>query len=315
MTNSVTIASDQLEAAIKQEKLPGSYMDIVDNYIAPTADAIANRYEKVESSLVVGINGAQGSGKSTFSHFLKLTLEQKFRLNVVNLSIDDFYLTKAERVALSNAVHPLFNTRGVPGTHDVALAVSLIRAFKAGDNNHRETIPRFAKHLDDRLPRSDWEIVSGKVDIILFEGWCVGATPQSEQELSEPLNELEEKEDLGGFWRRYSNLKLAGEYKILFELLDTLIMLKVPSFESVYKWRAQQELKLTTLLEEQQAEMEEVTIMKKRELMRFIQHYERLTRHMLKLLPNRADLVLNLNNKHEIIHADVNNNEMFAEFL
>ncbi len=84
---------------------------------------------------------------------------------------------RAQRLAAD--VHPLFATRGVPGTHAVALAFAIIEEVLAG--RAFET-PRFEKAFDDRAATS--QRVTGPVDVLLFEGWCVGAAPQEPDKLS-----------------------------------------------------------------------------------------------------------------------------------
>lgn len=234
---------------------------------------------------LIGINGAQGSGKSTLCRLLALLLEHGFNKSVAVLSLDDFYLTRDQREALAKQIHPLLQTRGVPGTHDVALAIATLDALQ---NGLSVRLPRFDKSCDDRAAERTWVSIQQPVDIILFEGWCVGARPQTVEQLLAPQNELEATEDSQGVWRKYVNSRLAGEYQSLFGMLDVLLMLKVPSFEKVYAWRALQESRL------QQG-------MKPDQLQRFIMHYERLTRSMLDELPQRADRVLQIGDDHQII--------------
>ena len=81
----------------------------------------------------------------------------------------------------------------------------------------------------------------GRPDVILFEGWCVGARPQSEAELQPPINELERRADPDARWRRYVNERLGSDYKDLFGHLDRLLMLEVPSLDKVVEWRLLQE--------------------------------------------------------------------------
>ena len=69
---------------------------------------------------ILGIAGSQGSGKSTLA---KAVAE---RFGGASLSLDDVYLTKAERAAMAARVHPLFATRGPPGTHDLGLLNRLL---------------------------------------------------------------------------------------------------------------------------------------------------------------------------------------------
>ena len=80
----------------------------------------------------MGLSGCQGSGKSTLVKAIAHVLEDVHHVNAVVLSLDDFYLTKAERELLARTVHPLFATRGVPGTHDLDL---LRQTLSEGRNN------------------------------------------------------------------------------------------------------------------------------------------------------------------------------------
>jgi D-glycerate 3-kinase len=254
--------------------------------------------QKGSAALVVGLNGAQGSGKSTLAELLVLALSQQHGLRATRLSIDDFYMTRAERTKLAESVHPLLVTRGVPGTHDVALALTTIRSLLGASCGEITMIPSFDKASDDRRPRSEWTPFEGPVDILIFEGWCVGAEPQNEVALASALNALEAAEDPDGRWRRYVNDQLMQVYPPLFRLLDRLIMLRVPNLGCVLRWRGLQERKLAASLGANSAHH----VMGRRALRRFVMHYERLTRAMLAELPARADLTLFLDTRHRFTH-------------
>ncbi|MBN9506299.1 MAG: kinase [Altererythrobacter sp.] len=241
------------------------------------ADRIASEGKR---PLVVGINGAQGSGKTTLCRFLEELLYQR-RLRTVTLSLDDLYLTKAERLTLAQDEHRLFAVRGVPGTHDVALGEAILDALRAGRTT---TLPRFDKAADDRA--AEGKIAEGPVDVILFEGWCVGAVPQPAAALRDPINRLEADEDPDGSWRREVNRRLATDYAELFARIDLLVMLKVESFEAVRANRRLQEQKLAARDPDGAALMDDTA------LDRFLMHYERLTRWMLQEMPTRADVLI-----------------------
>lgn len=283
-----------LESTILAERLPVDFGQTIKRFYMPLADHLVRAHGKHSKAgpLVVGINGGQGSGKSTLALFLKLLLEEGHGLKTVVLSLDDLYLTRAERAALAKNRHSLLATRGVPGTHDVALGMRLLDRL-AGTGVEAVSIPHFDKAADDRAPLADWSVVSAPVDIILLEGWCVGARPQAEADLPAPVNVLEEDEDKDGVWRRYVNDQLAGSYAAFFARLDHLIILKVPNFECVAAFRSLQESKL-------RAKGDGVGLMDEAAIERFIMHYERLTRHMLTEMPARADVVLELNVSHKI---------------
>ncbi len=259
---------------------------------------------KAEKPLILGINGAQGTGKSTLTALLVTLLSTCFDLKVTAFSIDDIYLTRAEREHLARTVHPLLRTRGVPGTHDVELGIDTLTALRDAGPGDSIPIPAFDKALDDRKPLSQWPVWQGRVDIVLFEGWCVGAIPQPDQALETPVNELERREDPDGHWRRYVNEQLKGPYQRLFAHLDHLIMLKVPSMEWVFRWRLEQERKLAEFVTHRPERR--FRLMGENELCRFIQHYERLTRWMIEEMPQRADIVLELGPDHQIHRIEVN---------
>jgi len=288
-------------AATKQMMLDNDLEQaLVDIYI-PLSATLARQSQEQGSTLVIGVNGAQGSGKSTLCQLLQIILEEGFEKRVTTLSIDDIYLTSAERVALAQEVHPLLSTRGVPGTHDVALGLQLLSAARTLQAGQQLKVPVFDKAIDDRLPSGQSRLVAGPLDLILFEGWCVGARPQREQALAIPVNSLERLEDPDQVWRRYVNEQLEKDYRQLFSEIDFLIMLKVPGMSSVMEWRSKQERKLA------KASPGEPKIMDTAALQRFIMHYERLTRAMLTEMQDRADLVFKLNRNQQIDGVLINN--------
>jgi D-glycerate 3-kinase len=200
------------------------------------------------------------------------------------LSIDDVYLTRAEREVLAHTVHPLLATRGPPGTHDVGLGERSIAALGAAGDVR---LPRFDKALDDRAPIGEWPFVRAPVDCLIFEGWCVGAAPQPAQALIDPVNALEANEDADGVWRSYVNEQLAGPYRPLFERIDFLALIRPPAFEQILAWRSEQEAEL-------RAEGGGPAVMDQAQLVRFIQHYERLSRWIDAEMPARAEAVIEI---------------------
>ncbi|MBO4331972.1 MAG: hypothetical protein J5875_02280 [Paludibacteraceae bacterium] len=245
---------------------------------------------------IIGVNGAQGAGKTTFCALMKLVLEEAYGLKVLSLSIDDLYLSRNDREKLAQTVHPLFVTRGVPGTHYVKKGIDLFNTLANATPTDTTIIPRFNKAVDDVYPEKECDHFVGRPDVILFDGWFMGATEQPLADLLQPVNELEEKEDKDAVWRTYVNLQLKTEYSRLFDCLNLLVMLQVPSFEKVYEWRALQEEKLRISTKGQ----DHLRIMDNEELRRFISHYERLTRWMLKEMPGRADVLFTVNDDHRI---------------
>ncbi len=234
--------------------------------------------------MVVGLAGAQGSGKSTMAPRLAGRLAATgLRAHV--LALDDFYLTHDERAELARSVHPLLATRGVPGTHDIALLNGVLDSLLAGSS---AAVPRFDKTADDRAP--DECQITGRVDVVLLEGWCIGARPQPAAALVDPVNALERDEDANGLWRQWVNARLATDYAALFARLAARILLRAPAFDVVLAWRTEQERALPS------AGMEISAIR------RFVDHYERITRWMMEDEP--ADLVLDLDPaRHPSIRA------------
>jgi D-glycerate 3-kinase len=239
------------------------------------ATFIENALAETRQPLVVGLCGAQGSGKST----LAAALSQRFSGTAI-LSIDDLYLPREERQRLARGVHPLFATRGVPGTHDVPLGITTLSALREG---RQISLPRFDKSRDDRLPERDWPLSPARPRLVVFEGWCVGARPIP-GDLQMPINRLERDDDSDATWRRSWNAALAAHYPPLFAAIDKLALLAAPSWDVVLSWRREQE----AALQPGPGRMDAPA------LKRFISHYERLSRHILHEMPTRADLVIPL---------------------
>ena len=232
---------------IQHERLPSTYLLDATQYFLPLVrDIKAEIQSSRKGPFLIGINGAQGTGKSTLAKLLSALLTSS-GYRTVNLSIDDFYYSKAKRQELADEIHPLLRSRGVPGTHDVDLALNLIEQLCAAGSNQQITLPRFDKSLDDCRPVAACEQIQGPIDIIILEGWFVGAKAQAGDELTQAINELEINEDSDGRWRAYVNQQLAGSYQSLFEKIHILLMLQAPGFEQILEWRSLQEEKLRTL--------------------------------------------------------------------
>ncbi|PQA86925.1 kinase [Hyphococcus luteus] len=274
-----------IDALIAAGKLPDSYRILVDAYWRPLAVKIAGWRREKNRPIIVGVNGGQGSGKTTVCKFLEKCLLPEQGLAAVTVSLDDFYLPKTDRSELAKNTHPLFATRGAPGTHDVAEMGRILKALKAGV---AVTMPVFDKSCDDRAPESEWRRIEYGPDIILFEGWCVGAAAQDEEALTAPVNRLEREEDADGVWRARVNERLASDYQTVFALIDYLVMLRAPDMETILENRREQERKL------REGRPGAEGVMSDGQVARFVQFYERLTRHMLAEMPARADLVFDL---------------------
>jgi D-glycerate 3-kinase len=234
---------------------------------------------------LVGLSGLQASGKSTLASQLATTAREG-GVFIEVLSLDDFYLGRRDRATLARNVHPLLATRGVPGTHDVALILETVRALRAASPRRPARIPRFDKGHDTRLPPSRWRNVTSPPRLILLEGWCIGVPPETQRALIRAVNSLELREDPDARWRTWVNARLAGEYAALWPRLDALIVLLAPSFEIVSRWRDEPERALR--------KRGAPRAMSRATLRRFLMHYERLSRHALRILPALADIVVTL---------------------
>lgn len=270
-----------LERFIAEEGLPDTFRRTAELVCEPLAARAQRRRIERKRCAVLGLCGAQGSGKTTIARYAGRLLEQR-GLRVATLSLDDFYLTWDARQRLAREVHPLLAVRGPPGTHDVAMAGAAIDQLRS---KGKTTLPRFDKAADTRAPRAAWPTLASPVDAIILEGWCVGAISQGAAALRTPINALEREEDPHGVWRGYVNEQLDGPYQALFARLHDLVLLEAPGFEVVAKWRAEQEAKLR---DRGDGGMDETQIV------RFVAHYERLTRWILAEMPSRADWVVTL---------------------
>ena len=262
------------------------------NFYLPICKKINSEYVKRKKTKIIGLSGGQGTGKSTISQILKIILKEGFNLETVIFSIDDFYKTRKDRKIMAKKISPLFLTRGVPGTHDAKMLFNCIKNLKK-NRFKKVTVPKFDKSKDDRSPKSKWLEVKKKPNIVIFEGWCVGVTSQKEKDLVIPINKLEKQKDEKRIWRQTVNKELKNKYKKIFNLIDKLIFLKVPSFKYVYKWRLLQEKKL-------RAKSKGHKIMSDKQIKNFIMYYERLTKNMLKILPKKANTVINIDKNHRL---------------
>ncbi len=293
-----------LSSYISQNNLGKGFYATALNWYIPLAERVVLHQNNAKRPILIGINGCQGSGKSTLTGLLVELISFLFNKRVVGFSIDDFYLSKAKRQELGSQKHPLLATRGAPGTHDTQLLKNCIESLLRPESNKPVNIPQFNKSIDDLYPQDKWLCVDEAVDIIILEGWCVGTRPQSAPELIKPVNELEESKDPTGIWRHYCNDKLTTEYLSIFNRIDYLIMLKAPSFSQVYQWRLEQEHKLIESLAEsgldQSQSANKIATMSDLEVKIFIQFYQRLTEHSLTNLPAKCDSILYLDNSRSI---------------
>ena len=287
-----------LQHFLGRHQLPESYLSMAESAFSPLIDEFNTQYQVNQQTYIIGINGCQGSGKSTLADYLCTVVAEKYHLATVALSLDDFYLTKAERIELARKIHPLLAQRGVPGTHDVNLAIDTISSLASGN---KALITRFDKSMDDRVPEANSETITGHIGLIVIEGWCFGAIPQAPNSLMEPVNHLERSEDPDGVYRDYVNTALATQYPQLFELVDSTAMLRAPSFKTVFEWRLEQEQKLIEKLKSTKTDPASVSTMSDQEIRRFIQNFQRITEHCLEEMPTRVDHLFQLNAARQIV--------------
>ncbi|KAI0132250.1 D-glycerate 3-kinase [Xylariales sp. AK1849] len=204
-----------------------------------------------DKPFIIGLNGVQGVGKTTLVKALASTLQEQQGLHTIVVSIDDFYLKHDDQRALA-ASHPdnlLVSCRGEPGTHDMKLAKQF---FDAICNAKPTKIPQYDKSAcsgqGDRVPESEWETVNGPghpaVQVVIFEGWCVGFKALSATEVTAKLSapsrtlQLHAPEHL-----QFVNDRLRG-YDVITDLFDAFIHIDAENTEWVYDWRREQEVKL-----------------------------------------------------------------------
>lgn len=229
----------------------------------------------------IAVVGAQGSGKTT------LARAAAGRFGAAQISIDDVYLTRAEREAMARDIHPLFVTRGPPGTHDLALLQRLIDGLSNAGPDDETLIPDFDKRGDDRWPVERWRRFRGRPSAVLIDAWCLGAVAEDEAALAEPVNALERGRDPDGVWRRTVNGFVAGAYADFAARFDAVIFLRAPGFGVVLDWRSQQEADLLGVAPA------DLPTSERERLVDFIQYFERITRRMLAG-GVRADVVIEL---------------------
>jgi D-glycerate 3-kinase len=254
-------------------------------------DHYAGRIARVHRPYVLGLSGLQGSGKSTLARVLKTQAEHRGWPTEV-LSLDDFYYSRSEREALAQQVHPLLKTRGVPGTHEIELLLSVLTALPNASEKFPVTWPRFDKGRDTRMPPSRWPRATRPPRLVVMEGWALGLRPQLESALEEPVNELERIEDPDGRWRHWVNKQLRA-YQPLWRKLDALIVLQAPNWEVIREWRSETEKEL--LARGAPLAMDAAA------MQRFLFHFERLSRHALATLSVLADTCVEYDTHHHVL--------------
>ena len=268
---------------------------MIKSFLIPLCFWISKKAEK-KRPYFVGLAGGQGTGKTTISSLIRIILIKYFRLNVFRISIDDFYKTRKERINLSKRVHPMLLTRGVPGTHDINMMLNFFRNSKS-KKFKRLKLPTFNKAIDDRFNKKKWYDLKKRPDVIIFEGWCVGAKSEKNLTLKKTINSMEKIKDQKQVWRNYVNHQLKSKYKNLYSQLNCLIFLKAKNFSLLQKWRLKQERKLGVKSKVKSK------IMSKADVLNFMQTYQRITQNMFRYMPKYASIIFNLNSNHQIESA------------
>ena len=186
-------------------------------------------------------------------------------------------------------------TRGVPGTHDINMMLNFFKKAKS-KKFKRLKLPTFNKAIDDRFNKKRWYDLKEKPDVIIFEGWCVGAKAEKNNTLNKTINLMEKNKDKKKIWRKYVNQQLKSKYNNLYSQLNCLIYLRAKNFKLLQKWRLKQERKL--LLNSKKNS--KLKIMNKEDVLSFMQTYQRVTQNMFKNMPKYASIILNLNSNHQI---------------
>ena len=267
---------------------------MIKSFLIPICFWIAKKV-KNKKPYFVGLAGGQGTGKTTISSIIKIILIKYFKLKVFKISVDDFYKPRKDRSLLSKRVHPMLLTRGVPGTHDINLMLNFFKKMKSKKFKSLK-VPSFNKAVDDRSIKKNWQRIKEKPDVIIFEGWCVGAKPESANTLKRSINSLEKVKDSKLVWRKYVNQQLKSKYKNLYSQLNCLIYLKAKNFNLLQKWRLKQEYKLGL----KNKKKSKNKIMNKEGVLSFMQTYQRITENMFKTMPKFASIVMHLNSNHQI---------------
>ena len=248
----------------------------------PVALNLVTARNILDRTLIQGILGGQGVGKTTLCNVLKLIINY-LGFSVATLSIDDLYLTYAERQALQKQ-DPRSIWRGPPGTHDVNLGLEIIERCLAEDNSSKILIPRFDKSaFNGAGDRTQPEAIT-KPDILLFEGWFVGVQPITEDCFVNPPAPISTCEDIQ--FAKDNNQRLKA-YLPLWQKLDSLIVLYPEDYRLSKQWRREAEQKMIARGK---------TGMSDRECDRFVEYFWKALHPELFIKPliETADLVVEI---------------------
>ena len=267
----LTLSHKELTGSDISNKICKSYIDL---------------FNQIKNKKTLMIAGSQGSGKSTLSIQIKKYFKKFYFKNVVILSIDDFYLSSHQRKQLAKKFKSnLFDTRGVPSTHNLELLIETVDKLKR--NKFPVYIPIFDKVTDNK---KKYKRKINKADLIILEGWCVGSKPIDLKYLKKNINDLEKINDPNMIWRTAYNKSLV-EYQKLFNKFNHYIFIKLPSWQYVINWKYKQELGLRSLRSDNNL---------KKRLYLFIQYYEKLSKWMSLTCPNFCNILITLDKNQKM---------------
>lgn len=268
--------------------VPKLSREFLEGVCLPLSGWIASQAD--DQQKVIAVGGPPGSGKSTLTRALEHLLRRLYGTAAVGFSLDDVYYTKAHRLALARDVHPLLAIRGVPGSHDLALAHELLDDLSTAGPDRVVLLPRFDKLADDRAPEAEWRRVDFRPRVVFVDAWFWGAAPGPESSLEQPVNAREAKQDPDGSWRRYVHRQLKGPYARLFTRARHFLRLDSPSWQTTLDWRVQQQLDLL-------GSSAAPSPHERARISYFLELFERVAR-----LPSSSepDLVLHLDERHEL---------------
>ena len=249
-------------------------------------DTYLRLFTKLQYKKTIMIAGSQGSGKSTLSLIIKKYFQKFYSKNVVILSIDDFYLSSYQRKKLAKKFKTnLFETRGVPGTHNFKLLYETIDQLRG--KKFPVYLPTFDKVTDNT---KKYKRKISRADLIILEGWCVGSKTIDTKYLNQNINELEKNKDQNLIWRTAYN-NFLDDYQKIFNKFNYYVFIKLPNWENVINWKYKQELDLRSLSNDNKL---------KKKLYKFIQYYEKLSKWMSMTTPSYCNVLINLDKNQSI---------------
>jgi D-glycerate 3-kinase len=209
---------------------------LLQNFWLPLAQQLVEWHHQADGTLIQGILGGQGTGKTTLAAILTRILSY-LDLQVCQISLDDLYKTYADRQKLVQA-DPRLRWRGPPGTHDIELGLEVLQHLK---QKRPTPVPRFDKSAwGGNGDRTTAELIT-QADIVFFEGWFVGVKPIDPATFDHAPSPIETETD-----RTFAcdmNARLT-DYLPLWNLLDRLIVLIPTDYRLSQQWRKQAEQRM-----------------------------------------------------------------------